>query len=207
MRILRYLAAVFLIGAGYPLEPVSAADDAALLYAQQCVAEVSLSFRMEVPKADRVRQKIEECKLMWHILRGRAGRASLSDQDMVRKYNTLFKRTESRRHYILYLNPQLIEPKGWPVTEKWDVYAGTWQKIYEAAQTFVAKPSSHPCPEANQFGGRCDDADHACDHTPDCWTRQWCERPSTWFSQAYYTGRNCSYATSKVLPASVAAGQ
>lgn len=208
MRILRYLAVVFVVAAAAVPIHTQASQDLALLYGQQCVAEISLALRQKVAKPQRVRNKIEECNLMWSILRDRADRAGVSEPWMIRQYNTLFKREDSWRHYILHLTPTTMQPERWPSTMDWQVYRTTWSRIYASAQKFVAVGTRHPCPKANHFGGRCDDDDHACDERP-CWERQWCGRPKEWFAQAYYKARACKppQNRSKAIPAWIAAGK
>lgn len=181
----------------------AAETDLTLLYAQQCVAEVSLAFRKEVPEHKQLRQKIEECNLMWHILRNRSEHSKYTEEGMIYQYTSLFKRKKSWRFYIFDLNPAITKPDRWPDNMRWEDHKTTWSEIYTLAGKFVAGETSHPCPAANQFGGRCDNNEHACDATPRCWTRQWCKRPKSWWSQAYHTERPCP---SGAIPAALAAG-
>lgn len=206
--LLRTLAVAVALAVLIPI-PTSATTEISrpLLYAQQCVAEISLSFRTKVAKRAGLRQKKEECVLMWSILRGRAETAGTSEPFMIRKYNTLFKKKDPHRKYVLFLNASLEEPAHWPRKLAWQHYETTWSEIYEHAQRFDAGEIRHPCPRANQYGARCDDDEHACDEAPPCWQRQWCGRPQNWWSQAYWTERACKGPKrSGVIDAKIAAG-
>lgn len=190
------------------LTPAQAKNSTTLveLLGRQCVAEISLSHRVQVPKHQRPRQKLEECELMWHIQVDKVGRDPRALRSHLRRYNSLFKRKQTRRQWVLELTADGAQPPSWPDHARWDNYDETWHGIVGAAELFLAGERRHPCPEANQYGGRCDDLDHACDEVPVCWKRQWCGRPPEWWSQAYWTrphGRGCP----RVLPASVAAGK
>lgn len=171
---------------------------------QQCVAEISLSPRLEVTRAQRARQKVEECRLMWHILAAKVDYQQARLLALIPRYNTLWKRPGNRL-WILDLSGSLQAPAGWPEWLLWSRFRGHWRAIYGAAQAFVIGPGRHPCPTANHFGGRCDDTSHACDEVPACWERQWCNRPRDWWSQAYW--RRPSGRCPTTIPARVAGGQ
>ncbi len=172
-----------LLGALVPLG--HAAVDLPTRLGQQCVAEISLSPRVQVPKSQWRRQKLQECRLMWHILGVKVDYQPKALFELVARYNSLWKRPE-QRPWVLALGPALRAPAGWPEQLRWSHYRPMWSAVHAAAQAFSQDPGQHPCPRANHFGGRCDDADHACDRAPACWLRQWCGQPPNWWSQAYW---------------------
>lgn len=182
-------------------------EDPALWLARACVAEISLAFRQEVPKKKRLKQKLEECRLMWWIQLEKAEAKGIDMVAQVKQYNSLFKTKPHSRRYVFHLNPEGTEPEGWRANADWGVYRDTWLNIYEAAKEFSLDPGKHPCPAATEYGGRCDDNQHACDQTPVCWERKLCGRPLEWWSQAYYKADYRTCRRGATIPASVAAGE
>lgn len=181
------------------------ADDPVLatLLAQQCVAEVSLAPRIQVPPAQRRHQKVLECQAMWHVLAAKVDYDRARLAGLVLRYNTLFKRGGStRRRWVLELQPGSDAPPSWPRTASWRRHRPMWEAVMAAAEAFVRDPGQPPCPRADHFGGRCDDDAHACDPVPPCWERQWCGRPRSWWSQAYWRRQRCA----AVVPAVLAGG-
>lgn len=206
MRNLAFFSSfVLVLGASTPLsaseQPLTMVERLALRLGRQCTAEVSLAYRLQVPKAARGRQKLEECRLMWHILATKVDYHGPKLFELVPAYSAAWKRRD-KRDWIFHLLSLDAAPAGWPQNLRWDVYAPSWGQILAAARAFIRKPGRHPCPRATQFGGRCDDADHACDEVPVCWQRQWCRRPTEWWSQAYWAARSCP----AVIPAQEASG-
>ncbi len=206
---------LYLLGMlGLCLTPAQARNTTmAELLGRQCVAEISLSPRMAVSKELRLRQKLEECQLMWNVQADKVGYDPADAEvwparlaDHLLKYNSLFKRKETHRQWVLELTADGAEPPSWPKQRaKWEHYDKTWLAIVDEAELFLAGERRHPCHEANQYGGRCDDSEHACDAVPICWKRQWCGRPQEWWSQAYWTRPN-GRACPRVISASDAAG-
>lgn len=178
-------------------------DHLALQLGWQCVAEVSLAPRLQVPRAQRIRQKVSECRMMWHVLGAKVDYRPADLYELVPSYTALWRRVETSRAWIFSLEPLGRQPIGWPDKLSWPVYQPMWDLVYAKAQAFVDEPGRHPCPAANHFGGRCDDTDHACDTPPSCWSRQWCGKPPNWWSQAYWHRPGPCPAT---IPATVAAG-
>jgi hypothetical protein len=150
------------------------------------VAEVSLAPRLQVPRAKRLQQKLQECRQMWHVLGAKVDYQPQALWQLVPSYNALWKRKGTNRSWIFNLLSLDTAPEGWPQNLNWGRYAPISAAMYRAAQAFVRDPGRHPCPKANHFGGRCDDSNHACDTTPSCWSRQWCGKPHNWWSQAYW---------------------
>ena len=181
-------------------------SDEALMWGHACVAEISLAYRLEVPKKKRLKQKLEECRLMWHIQLDKAKAKGIAPTEQVTKYNTLFKRSKSRRLYILQLNANGDRPADWPNTTVWENYRDTWLAIYEEAKKFSVDPGKHPCPKAKEYGGRCDNNQHACDKPAPCFRRALCGRPIEWWSQAYYEVDYKECRSDATIPADVAAG-
>lgn len=124
---------------------------------------------------------------MWHVLRARFGERLYAN---VWRYNTVPK----RRTWILHLNADGTEPRGWPANLSWARWRPLWLARLAAARAFVQDPGEHPCPAARHYGGRCDDDRHACDEVPWCWKREWCGLPRDALAQAYYStpmGERC----------------
>jgi hypothetical protein len=172
-------------------------DLLALLLAQMCVAELSLP----APTG--------ECLIQWHAQDDLAEQAERSLEAQVRAYTPIFKRKRNgewlkngeRRAWIRALTPTAAEPEHWPANASWAAVAPAWLAVYEAAQAFLAGKTLSPCPEAEHYGGRCDDDRGACDPPRECMARVDCGETS----QAYWRlVPGCK--GSIVIPAGVAAG-
>ena len=175
----------------------------AVLLGQQCVAEISLSPRLQAPRRQRLLQKLRECDLMWHILASKVEYDEQRLRKLVARYNTLFKRRSSVRAWVFELDAGAAEPPSWS-QGSWERHRDMWETILTHARSFLEDPGAHPCPSANHFGGRCDDDDHACDPVPVCWQRQWCGRAPEYWSQAYW--RRPPGGCPAAIPATEAAG-
>jgi hypothetical protein len=149
--------------------------NASLTLAIACVAEIGLEGR------------VDECLLMWSILRAKGGDEGLVISAIA--YNTLLRRNDrsGARAWVLNLTADGNEPAGWPSTLRWENWRDRWALKLAAARRFVASPPKHPCPRATQYGGRCDDARHACDVVPKSWVRELCGQPLDYYAQAYWS--------------------
>jgi len=171
-------------------------DDTALTLARSCVAEIGLEGRTD------------ECNVMWHVLLAKAGTPHAAG-DLSRRYNALFRHGAAHpRAWVLRLREDGQQPDGWPRRLSWKRWRWSWFEKLHAAHAFVADPGAHPCPRAEQYGGRCDDSRHACDKPKPHWHREWCGKPRGHFAQAYWSVTRAPQGESgAVLSAAVAAGR
>ncbi len=159
----------------------------ALLLGQGCLAEI------DIPRDP------SECRIMWGVLERKAKSNPTRLAKLVPRYNSLFKRRESGRMWILELDRIGSRPRKFPKKLRWDLpmqgkgysrRAG-WQRVLAAADRFVrrmvdGKRLAGPCRRANSYGGtNCDPGDPAgaCDPVPSCCRRLDCGGES---SQGYY---------------------
>lgn len=159
-------------------EPAHAQEPlASLTLARACVAEIDIGGRDD------------ECVLMWSVLRAKGGDEALERNAIA--YNSLLRKGDvnGSRGWVLALTADGNEPAGWPGTLRWEHWRDRWLGKLRAAERFVAAPLRHPCPQATQYGGRCDTPEHACDEVPPNWTRELCGRPLDYFAQAYWSVR------------------
>lgn len=160
-------------------DPVSDAD--VLTLAQACVAE--LGFRA-----------LDECWLQWHINADQGASVGVSAAAQSRLYNSILRKSSAgewlvqtrRAKWVRGLNFALDKPPHF--VGPWRTYRHLWQAILTEARRFLQDPGSHPCPDADHYGGDCEDEYGACDKVPACWTRVHCN-PS--YRQAYWHTRKC----------------
>lgn len=170
----------------------------ALLLAQMCVAEISLP----APTG--------ECVIQWHAQADLAEQAARGLEAQVRAYTPIFKRKKNgewllngpRRAWIRALTSTAAEPEHWPANARWEDHAPAWLAVYEAAQAFLAGETLNPCPEAEHYGGRCDDEKGACDPPAACMARVDCGETR----QAYWRRVADCTPGATIVPAGVAAG-
>ena len=152
-----------------------------------------------------------ECVLQWHVQANLAEQAGRSLEAQIRAYTPIFKRKRDgswlkggpRRKWIRALTATAAEPEGWPTNANWAAVAPAWLDIYEAAQAFLAGETLSPCPDAEHYGGRCDDTKGTCDPPAACMARVDCGDTTR---QAYWRRIPDCTPGATVIPAGVAAG-
>lgn len=159
----------------------------ALLLGQGCVAEI------DIPR------DAGECRNMWGVLARKAKQNPARLAKLVPHYNSLFKRRESGRMWILELDRGGSRPRKFPSKLRWYLpmqgksysRAAGWKRVLREADRFVKRMVARelvagPCRRANRYGGtNCDpgDAAGACDPVPSCCHQLDCGGEST---QGYY---------------------
>lgn len=143
-----------------------------VVLAQQCIGEIGFTGRDE------------ECIHMWAVLDEKASN-EVELVAVVKKYNSVFKVKSRRSKWVLGLNYLAGKPKYWPSNISWERHRNIWIRKMKLANSWLQN-RVHPCPEANHYGGRCDDKSNTCDPPPPCWKRIWCGHEKEFFAQAYY---------------------
>jgi hypothetical protein len=62
----------------------------------------------------------------------------------------------SRHVWVRALNPEGIEPEGWPSNAKWGNYKPAWEKVLRLSNAWIKGNVKDPCPSASHWGGAMD---------------------------------------------------
>jgi len=148
-------------------------DSPALIIAQACVAEISFGGG-----------GVGECTDMWSVnLRAVGGDLDRMPGQAI-KYNTLMRRKRGNRAWVLELDIDGNEPKGWELSERgalWSNFRELWLKILVAANNWLKQPLI-TC-SADKYGGDCNSGKDACDPVPAHWISVSCGSDN---AQAYW---------------------
>jgi hypothetical protein len=147
---------------------------------------------------------------MWDVQARKAQARGVALDAQISGYHSIWKQRRdgswlvqsARTRWIRSLVQSTEEPPGWRAAEStlWD--GDRWLAVYAAAVAFTYGEALSPCPDADEYGGDCDDDRAACDPPRACWTRVDCGDTA----QAYWSTRPCREPRA-VIPAALAAGR
>lgn len=120
--------------------------DVALWLARSCVGEANWDSA-----------KTGECAAILHIYARRARKLDWTILRVVKRYSAAVKRRKSHpRPWVLNLNREATEPRGWPQRLIWKRSQLQWLDILDLADNFLLGLVPDPLPQADHYGGPLD---------------------------------------------------